>query len=160
MVAQVKLRQPNSRQLATLTLRQIMRGTTDVQSAFYGHDLLGDIYGNAPQIYPGRPSTLGEFRPVAQWRLHGWSLRDQFDGGYTFLLESPIGSVVRWCSTLSNEDDAYNGRLFTFLGGPLKGKTFRILHYIGNRTNTSDPDYFLRFFCALEPDRSRFGVCN
>ncbi len=72
MVAQVKLRQPNSRQLASLTLKQILRGTTDVQSAFYGHDLLGDIYGQAALInerarlvhnfVDSRPATIGEFQ--------------------------------------------------------------------------------------------------
>ncbi len=150
MVAQVKLRQPNSRQLATLTLRQIMRGTTDNQSAFFGHDLLGDIYGNAPQIYPGRPSTLGEFRPVAQLATprDGVYVINSMEGTPSFL-KVPLAPTFGGVPLLSNDDDAYNGRLFTFLGGPLKGKTFRILHYIGNRTNTSDPDYYLRFSVLL-----------
>jgi hypothetical protein len=121
-IATVKLRQPDPRALSDLVVQQLVRDTNDTRSAFFGHSLLADVYGPNPirttirQLPPTVPKVLG---------------KDANDQAFLWIALNNPGS------SLALGRDAYNGRLVTFLAGPLKGNSFRILDYIGEFNNAA-----------------------
>jgi hypothetical protein len=112
-IATVKLRQPDPRAISDLVVQQLVRDTNDTRSAFFGHSLLADVYGPNPIRTTARqvPKVLG---------------KDANDLAFLWIAMNNPGN-----NTLAVGRDAYNGRLVTFLAGPLKGNSFRILDYIG-----------------------------
>lgn len=120
-------------------LNQLLRDTNNSSSSLRFHSLLQDMYGN-DGIY-GRIDTSarsGGF--VTQWA--GGNGLNTADGGVTggqmieftllqnvpTLLTDQYGLPV----TLSLFDQAYNGRLLTFLDGPARGQSVRIVGYLGD----------------------------
>ncbi len=115
-------------QLSNMVVHQLIRGTQDTLSGFYAHSLLEDVYGTN--------SIASQFRtPVGGASLGVIRMRDTNTSRNLPFVILPLDPTI---VGLPSEDDAYNGRLFTFLGGPLAGKTFRILQYIGNRPAAAD----------------------
>jgi hypothetical protein len=140
-IAQVRLRQPDSRLLIKQGQQQLLRGTNDSASAFFGHDLMGDVYGEQPIVGRFRhPSELLNLPQDGVQVLGGAFLKIPLDP-----MDALRSSVI-----LSPIDDAYNGRVITFLGGPLQGYSFRILHYVGERLPaTSTPQEFALRYSIL-----------
>jgi len=118
-IATVKLRQPDPRAMSDLVVQQLVRDTNDTRSAFFGHSLLADVYGPNPIRTTARqvPKVLG---------------KDANDQAFLWIAMNNPGN-----NTLAVGRDAYNGRLVTFLAGPLKGNSFRILDYIGEFNNAA-----------------------
>ncbi|MFN7361490.1 MAG: hypothetical protein ACK5S3_03310 [Pirellulaceae bacterium] len=118
-IATVKLRQPDPRAISDLVVQQLVRDTNDTRSAFFGHSLLADVYGPNPIRTTARqvPKVLG---------------KDANDQAFLWIAMNNPGN-----NTLAVGRDAYNGRLVTFLAGPLKGNSFRILDYIGEFNNAA-----------------------
>jgi hypothetical protein len=117
-IATVKLRQPDPRAMSDLVVQQLVRDTNDTRSAFFGHSLLADVYGPNPIRTTARqiPKVLG---------------KDANDQAFLWIAMNNPGNL------LAIGRDAYNGRLVTFLAGPLKGNSFRILDYIGEFNNAA-----------------------
>ena len=88
----------------------LLRGTSDVQSGFFGESLLDDYYGHRDgfdmQAHPGQaPFDLGKG-----------------------IVRLPISQVATSTRAYSLEsDDLLTGRLITFEAGPLRNKTFPII---------------------------------
>ncbi len=129
-------------QLADMVVQQVLRGSNDPLSAFRGHSVMGDVYG--PNSIAGAfavPASLGS----------GGGVVRMYDDGFSPARNLPFAKVpLSSLAGLASEDDAYNGRLITFTGGPLVGQTFRVLQYIGNRTDTMDPSYPYRYSVVID----------
>ncbi len=140
----------NKNPLFEEAIKQLIRGTAEPTSAVYGHDLLGDLYGDreslpaaipditirsrqfspnggadSPMSYVAasshqRPMLLGG--SYANGGLPGKFLRIPLD---PINYATPVGLPI--------EHDALTGRVVTFLDGhgPLGGQSFRIVRYIG-----------------------------
>ncbi len=139
-IAAVKLRRPDTKGILELTARQLLRGTRDPQSAFFGHDLLGDIYGEGP--------IHGQFRSPMELVTLPTDGAEVYENTFLRVPLDPW-DVVHSQQILSPIDGAYDGRLLTFLGGPLEGHSFRVMHYVGDRPSPSAADYPLRFSVML-----------
>ncbi len=129
-------------QLADMIVQQVLRGSNDPLSAFRGQSVMGDVYG--PNSIVGAfavPASLGSGGGVVRMYDDGFS-----PARYLPFVKVPLSSPAG----LASEDDAYNGRLITFTGGPLVGQTFRVLQYIGNRTDTMDPSYPYRYSVVID----------
>lgn len=136
MAVLAKLQQLPTSQDDTLIVRQIISGTTDSKSGFFGHGLLEDVYGRDP--------IEGRFRYSATAPLTSELIDPNSIGLVKLQLDDDIrihpdtyrlafnGDEASFFSKLSVENDTYTGRLITFLEGPLKNQTFRILTYIGS----------------------------
>jgi hypothetical protein len=107
-------------------LKQVLRGTRDQNSAFYFHDLLGDIYGRNTTSASFGHSTMNAAPERASWCTNvanglvkvSLDPRDPQNPGSGQFILNPY-------------ENAYNSRLITVLTGPLSGQTFRILKYVG-----------------------------
>lgn len=135
-------------------LRQVLRGTNDRHSVAWKNDLLGDAYGSAdgedaPAFFtaryiksskvlrdnPERVILENYAMPPALATFNSSSLEgpELFSGNF---LKIPIA----WAETTSTpilevplpeQSDAWNGRVVTFLEGPLANQSMRIVRYVG-----------------------------
>ncbi len=100
-------------------LMTLIRGTDDVNSPFFGEDLLSDYYG------------VRDF--IALEIRTGASVTDT--NGFIQLPVQDDGTITGGLNLASNNpnliDDAYSGRIITFTSGNLTGKTFRVLRSLG-----------------------------
>ena len=103
-------RAPDINGLMDEAMLTLLRGTSDVQSGFFGESLLDDYYGHRDgfdmQAHPGQaPFDLGKG-----------------------IVRLPISQVATSTRAYSLEsDDLLTGRLITFEAGPLRNKTFPII---------------------------------
>ena len=124
-------------------LMKVVRGTDDPGDPFFGEDLLSDLYGRRDAF---------ELRVTPRGRL-----TDGFNGTGTQVLQrgpTHIGGgfvrfpvdldfVTNWDGNPLNDpdarpgwsmtDDAFAGRVITFLDGPLANRSFRVLRSAGAR---------------------------
>ncbi len=127
------------RSLMDEAIKELIRGSTNPESAVQGHDLLGDLYGNAESVNPalfsirsrqfdpetGAPSGMN-YDPV-----NGLQRPLLLNGHY---LRIPLEPVDYFSPpVLPTAHDALNGRIVTFPegNGPLSGQSFHIVRYIG-----------------------------
>ena len=155
-------------------IKQLIRGTTDPNSAMQGHSLLGDLYGDiesnptasATQILSIRtvqfdPAT-GAQSPMTYEATSGAQRPMMLGGtvsGTTYIpgkflripLDPKFTAGYGLSPVLPNEHDALTGRVVTFpIGqGPLGGLSFRILRYVGHVPVGSSVDDFTQCFSIV-----------
>lgn len=110
-------------------LLQLLRGT-DSRSALYGHDLLGDLYGNdgiSGTVQGTQQTTLNPNRnatdpqPPYDFDNTNPTTRGQ-------LIDINVNLVVTPTTYFFNADH-FVGRVFTLVDGPSQGKSSRILKF-------------------------------
>ncbi len=154
-------------------IMQLIRGTTDLNSAINGHSLLGDLYGDiesapfplssatrmlsirdvqfnattgatSPMTYD---ATTGTQRPML---LGGTMSGSTYIPGKFLRIPLDPGLTTYGLSTLlPNEHDALTGRIVTFEAGPLQGLSFHIVRYIGHVPLGSPPQEFMQCFSIV-----------
>ena len=136
--------------LSEQVLRQALRGTRDQQSAFYQHALLEDIYDNrATRLQFGNRSTSSADWPLIDSTIfnNNWCLRLTPIGASTGVGIVKLSLDPRDPKNLAGTpatfrlnalENAYNSRVLTVLEGPLAGRSFRILKYVGLLRNAAD----------------------
>ncbi|HBE71667.1 MAG TPA: hypothetical protein DDW52_26285 [Planctomycetaceae bacterium] len=128
-------------------VRPVLRGTTDRQSVHFGHDLLGDIYGQRrTDVTLGNADFSQELR-VRRFRFGGTSVQPLGSSHAerpiliaNRFLRIPIVSnnqpaTAETTSDLPLQNDAWTSRIVTFVEGPLRGQSFRIVRYMGGTGN-------------------------
>lgn len=118
-------------------VRQIIRDTANVNSSLRFHSLLRDMYGNdgftarmTSTQWPGGNSNGG----VTGGQIFEFQLDDNVDEIKDF-----FGVTIDPVTGLDPIDDSYNGLVITFVDGPLRGQSSRILDYrppVGGGTPT------------------------
>lgn len=135
-------------------IRPVLRGTTDPRSVHFGHDLLGDIYGQRPVNLPDNAQGHADFSMelrVRRFRFGGTSVQP-LGSSHS---ERPILIANRFlripivpnaqpagAETIGNlplQNDAWTSRIVTFVEGPLRGQSFRIVRYMGGTSNYASP---------------------
>jgi hypothetical protein len=148
-ISRAKQRTVDTRALADSALMNMLRGTnTPLENVFDGHTLLGDIYSSDPivslpfsLIDPGRCLDLNSAIHVAGEDNVIRVLGENVGGGTvpTPFIKIPLArprsnTVGDASGPLPMPHDALTGRLITFVTGPLRNETFRILKYVGGET--------------------------
>ncbi|WP_144055186.1 hypothetical protein [Rhodopirellula baltica] len=134
---------------------QFIRGTNDYRSAAYGHSVLEDLWGSdgrGMQVAHRLNGSTGAAVPVAGQAIaisnnktttskttlvkFPTHLATWHDNGTNYnlplnLQPSPLADF----GVSASLDDAFSGRLVTFVEGPLEGVTFRVARSFG-RNNT------------------------
>lgn len=114
VIASRNTRAPDTKGLLDQALMKLIVGTNDVNDPFYGEDLLSDYYG----------------------RYDSLSLQVRATPGVTCNLGSGFASfpiAMRDTGALPTDDawdDIFTGRVITFLGGTLSGRSFRVVRSI------------------------------
>ncbi|GIW98770.1 MAG: hypothetical protein KatS3mg111_4272 [Pirellulaceae bacterium] len=148
-------------------LRIALRGTTDPASSLWHHDLLGDLYGSIEPpvqlrvrrtewsgntgaglntaIPPNPPPPAGwapPLTPVHPERpllLEGRFLRIPIvRNALAANQEFPSSNPANANAYLPVEHDVWTGRIVTFLDGPLRGHSLRVIRYVGDTRNAVD----------------------
>ncbi len=149
-------------------IRQVVRGSSDTQSILWRNSLLGDLYGNAIRggaptanyETADGAKTLRARRRIgttaagvrrdylerrATFTAANWLPAAQLAYGSAGFPEAPqildsrfLRIPLDWNYNLPRQHDAWNGRVVTFLAGPLQGESFRILRYIGQVETLDD----------------------
>ena len=127
-------------------VHQVIRGTTDSRSPIWLNDILGDLYGESTsepfQVYEARATggTVARDNPLRPAYNMPPALTT-YDAASPesprlygeHLLKIPLAwpSIAPTAVRLPEQHDALNGRVVTFMQGPLEGQSFRILRYMG-----------------------------
>ncbi len=114
-------------------MKQILRGTSGNISAVGPHSLLADLYGHSESSsnIDKSNNTNNLHNLLFQARGPGnWSSSNRFL--YIPLTFTPFASSrgVNVNTQMAPEDDAFTGRVLTFLDGPLKNISFRIVRSV------------------------------
>lgn len=139
---------------ADTAILQLIRGTNDYRSAAYGHSLLEDLWGSdgkgmqvghrlngaggaipvaAQAVAISNNKTATSRTTLVKFPTH---LAPWHDNGSSYSLPPALRpSAIASFGTSANLDDAFSGRLITFVEGPLEGVTFRVARSFG-RANT------------------------
>ena len=159
-LTRAKLAKPPIENMAEKVVRQIISGSNDHRSAFYGHGLLEDIYGRdamegvfqansaALNRYAGSGATILKVQLDPVIDINPDPFRPLAPGQ-----ETPTIAGTWRQSYLSVNSDTYTGRLITFTEGPLANQTYRILGYWGSPgpTDTSNnPIPSLQYAIAID----------
>ncbi len=133
--------------LLDAAMRPVLRGTTDMQSPLWRHDLLADLYGavEAPtQLRVRRfefglpaPTPPPFYTPLS----HGDIERPMLLAGRFLRIPIVLDAqpvVNEQPAGLPAEHDVWTNRIATFLEGPLRGQSFRVIRYIGDTTGAVD----------------------
>lgn len=135
-------------------LNQLIRDTTNQNSALRFHSLLRDMYGTDGIVVPSNNPALATTAPInANFNVAGaYSSLGRVNGGVTggqfleFTLadnyQDLLGvaySAAPDARPYSSIDNAYTGLLVTFLSGPVAGHTTRIVgyHMVPSNSNPS-----------------------
>ncbi len=125
--------------LLDAALSQLLRGTTDDDSALWKHSLLEDLYGS-----PAQPS--GEDEPIVlRVRSEDYAranpARDMTGSSdqRPMLLAGRFLRVPLESAGLAQETDVYAGRVVTFLSGPLMHQSFHVVRYVGAVSSSAGP---------------------
>lgn len=156
------IRSTKTKPLFEEAIKELIRGTTNTSSSLYGHDLLGDVYGDAETLGMSN-ITIRDFQitssgpmPMTYDATGGLQrpmlLGGDFVGG-TYIpghfLRIPIGLLHSSGQVVDNNNnplpvanDVLTGRIVTFLpgNGPLGGQSFRVVRYVGAVTSGSAID--------------------
>lgn len=137
VLANSAYRGTNSSTLMNQVVKQAVRGTQDKRSALWGQSLLEDLYGpmldNNGNVIPFANAGV----QVGNWPADGAIQRNQ--------AVSLIGTqFIRFPIRLPNDDnagtpipteeDSLRTRIITFVEGPLRGLSFRVVRHV-----TEDP---------------------
>ncbi|MEP4686165.1 MAG: hypothetical protein ABJ015_31495, partial [Rhodopirellula bahusiensis] len=134
---------------------QLIRGTNDYRSAAYGHSVLEDLWGSdgrGMQVAHRLSGSTGAAIPVAGQAIaisnnktatsktslvkFPTHLAPWHDDGTNYSLPPRLRpNALADFGVSANLDDAFSGRLITFVEGPLEGVTFRIARSFG-RSNS------------------------
>ena len=157
-ITTVTSRQPDHRAISEQAIMQFLRGTNDPSSALYKQSLLEDVF----QEMHASSSYMTTQHPVRGTFRNTDGVVQLGTGSILPLLKVPLDptslpTLATPNPTITGDpygatrpaDDVYNGRLFTFLGGPLAGHTFRIVRYIGDRA-AGATDFALRNSVVLD----------
>ena len=103
------------------SLMTLLRGSSDTTNPFYGEDLLADYYG----LHDGLALTVANGPPPVE------------ESGFVFIrvtTRTQGNSGTRGPPVFPQVDDVFAGAAITFLEGPLKNQTYRVLRsqYVGN----------------------------
>ncbi|TWU33751.1 hypothetical protein [Novipirellula artificiosorum] len=124
-------RGPDPNALLDEALMMLVRGTDDPQNPFYGEDLLSDYYGRGDahdcRVKEGDSAATPPTGPI----LLG-------DSGGSFI-RLPIETTTNVRPIDEPYDDVLTGRLITFLAGPLRNRTYRILRSVYRPPTTGVP---------------------
>ncbi len=151
-------------------IKQLIRGTTDTNSSMYGHDLLGDLYGDRESLPTTNPlisirnyqidsttgnsagpmtynATLGLQRPMLLGGKYAGST--YVPGHYLRIPLDPVNYINP--PLLPREHDALTGRVVTFPEGqgPLGGHSFRVVRYVGQLPLGSTPFDFAQCYSII-----------
>ncbi|WDQ16565.1 hypothetical protein [Rhodopirellula sp. P2] len=130
---------------------QLIRGTSDYRSAAYGHSILEDLWGSdgrGMQVGHRLSGAVGPAIPVAAQAIaisnnktinskttlvkFPTHLAPWHDNGSSYSLPANLRpNLVADFGNSSNLDDAFSGRLITFVEGPLEGVSFRVARSFG-----------------------------
>jgi|GEM_PF-1792892 len=139
VLASRNYRTPDIKDLFDESLMMFVRGTDDINSPFFGEDLLSDYYGrrHGYTLQVRRRNAAGGdiFRHVG-----GGHVRFAVNWGTT---TRPVTDDERW-------DDMFAGRLITFTAGPLQNKTFRVLRSRVVQDNVGTPEWTDVFYIHLD----------
>lgn len=122
----------NSSTLMDQVVKQVVRGTQDTGSALWGHDLLGDLYGHQVD---GNGQPVYDLTQVGNWPADGAISRHQqpiFVSNQFLRFPIRLPNDIAFGSPVVTEEDSLTGRLITFTGGPLAGRTFRIVKHVAD----------------------------
>ncbi len=132
------------KQMSDMAIMQILRGTTDVSSAVYGHSLLNDIYGQDGFVGEIPPPSGG---PVASFVAGGEFIQIEVANDVSVISPNPVyqGQVDNHASLVASRrhletEGYYNGGLITFTSGHYVGQSARIVQYDPSPYNGSNFD--------------------
>lgn len=140
-LARSEIRGQKSRKaLMDEAIKELIRGSTNVESAVFGHDLLGDLYGNAESLTPLTVAIRNrQFNPEngapfgMSYDENNGLQRPMILAGHYLRIPLEPGGTYGAPTLLPAQHDVLNGRVITFPNGsgPLSGQSFRIIRYIG-----------------------------
>lgn len=137
------VRETPSKPLIDDAVKQLIRGTNNRNSALFGHDMLGDLYGSNDTQTLGIMRTrlvrlLADTSQDGVMALTAGNDQRPFLLGGGRFLRIPIDPTTI-PEALRMQDDSLTGRIVTFLEGqgPLSGQSFRVIRYIGNGSSSS-----------------------
>ena len=119
-------------------MRQALRGSSNSRSAIGPHSLLADLYGHNESL----PANLADANNNLNLDFLGRVVTANAPSARAEIfanrfLRIPLDTTV---STVPALSDILTGRVLTFLQGPLRGISFRIVRSIGDLTGSSDTD--------------------
>ncbi|MEZ6138209.1 MAG: hypothetical protein R3C53_25270 [Pirellulaceae bacterium] len=129
---------------------QMLRGSNDRLSALWRQGLLGDFYGSNTLSNADAndgwisvfPRTDVRDNPARQVRVN-WLIPAPVNPasleGPRLLSGSFLKIPLQWNQALPQQHDVFNGRIVTFLAGPLENKSFRIIRYLGEMDSAPAP---------------------
>lgn len=140
-IASRNVKQSHPTSLLDEALMTLIRGTDDVNSPFYGEDMLSDYYGRSDysELQVVTSTDLVElFNPTYETHI-SFSVQNIASSGGKSLSSNAV-------------DDLYTGRVITFTSGNLEGHSFRVLR----STFTSATPAEHRFTVATESELGAF----
>ena len=149
VMSRQKTATPDINQLLDEALMTLVRGTSDPFNPFYGEDLLSDYYGHSDshtcRVRPVPTPTLGPWTIVS---TSAAPLEPGERASTGALLRIPLESYdpatgARGRPVAADYDDVLTGRLITFLEGPLKNRTYRVLRSVYRPAATPYDDVFV-----------------
>ena len=111
--------------LADTVLYQVLRGTNNPYSSLRGHSLLEDLYGRDYLI--GAVTSVTDDGTAQQVQTIGFDTAS-IQLGEAIANPSPNATVARQIQQ-ATKDDYYAGSVLTFIDGPAKGKSTRVVSY-------------------------------
>lgn len=154
-IANSEYRQPMHREMIDNAMMKLLRGTNDSSDAFFGEDLLSDVYGRTGAIrIAGKPYDTITALPPSAFGGEGRG-RGVLSVGGNFVKIPYSFSGISLSALAGSElaiDDFLTGRVITFDEGPLKDHSFRVLRSIGDRDPTPPEGYAARFSLFIELD--------
>ncbi len=153
-VGEAKNLQASQDGFLTEVINQIIRDTANQNSSLRFHSLLRDLYGmeglvatilpnsagfagTTPNFLPAPYTPVGEVtgQQFIEFRFATTDVAPYFDLQgipHSQSMPAPLNGTVQ---SLPVADSALNGSILTFLDGPAKGKSTRIVGYFNNPTN-------------------------
>lgn len=131
----------NSSTLMNQVVKQVVRGTQDSKSPFWGQDILGDLYGPLIDNNGNLITFPNSGVQVGNWPSSTVGIRHQ---AATLIGTQFIRFPIRLPNDANSgtprptEEDSFRNRIITFIEGPLRGMTFRVVRHVTENPATAN----------------------